>query len=259
MIHHDFSPVEPWFQLAAALMLAWALMCYLMLAIWTNGRYRKWLLHRYLFWFAGVIAAGAALIGPLADAAHTNFSAHMTGHLLLGMLAPLLLLHGKPLTLLMRGLPTNKARQLSRLMNSRFIAAASHPVSAALLNFGGLFVLYRTSLFVWMHQSTWVYALVHIHALLAGYVFTWSMLYTDLSAHRHSFRLRAAVLIVALASHKILAKSLYAMPPAGVTTNDGQLGAQIMYYAGDAVDVAIILLFCYSWYKASAPGRIARA
>lgn len=216
-------------------------------------------MHRYLFWFAGVIAAGASLVGPLANAAHTSFSFHMTGHLLLGMLAPLLLLHGKPLTLVMRGLPTQSARRLSRLLNSQFIAVASHPASTALLNFGGLFILYRTDLFVLMHQSTGVYALVHIHILLAGYMFTWSILYTDLTAHRHSFRLRAAVLVVALASHKVLAKLLYAMPPAGITTSDGQMGALIMYYGGDVIDLALIILFCYSWYKATAPGRIARA
>lgn len=259
MIHHYLGPMEPWFQLTASLLLAWALMFYPMLAIWTNERYKRWPVHRYLFWYAGVIVAGAALVGPLADTAHSSFSAHMTGHLLLGMLAPLLLLHGKPLTLLMRGLPTNAARRLSRLLNSRFIAVASHPVSTAILNFGGLFILYRTDLFLLMHQSTWIYALVHIHVLLAGYVFTWSILYTDLTVHRHSFRLRAAVLIVALAAHKVLAKSLYAMPPAGVTTSDGEMGALIMYYGGDAVDMAIIILFCYSWYKATAPGRIARS
>lgn len=259
MIHHYLGPIAPWFQLTAALLLAWAMIFYPMLAIWTNERYKRWPRHRYVFWFAGVIAAGASLVGPLADATHTSFSAHMTGHLLLGMLAPLLLLHGKPLTLVMRGLPTKSARRLSRLLNSRFIAVASHPVSTAFLNFGGLFILYRTDLFIWMHQSTWIYALVHIHILLAAYVFTWSILYTDLTGHRHSFRLRAAVLIVAFAGHKVLAKSLYAMPPAGVTTGDGETGALIMYYGGDVIDLALIVLFCYSWYKATAPGRIVRA
>jgi len=259
MIHHYLGPIEPWFQLTAALLLVWAMMFYPMLAIWTNERYKKWPTRRYVFWFAGVITAGASLVGPLANAAHTSFSAHMIGHLLLGMLAPLLLLHGKPLTLMMRGLPTQSARRLSHLLNSRFISIASHPISTAFLNFGGLVILYRTDLFVWMHQSTWVYALVHIHVLLAGYVFTWSILYTDLTAHRHSFHMRAAVLIVAFASHKVLAKSLYAMPPAGVTTGDGEMGALIMYYGGDVIDLALIILFCLSWYKATAPGRIARA
>lgn len=259
MIHHYLGPVEPWFQLVSALLLAWAMMFYPMLSIWTNERYKKWPMHRYVYWFAGVIVAGASLVGPLANAAHTSFSAHMTGHLLLGMLAPLLLLHDKPLALVMRALPTNAARRLIRLLNSRFISFASHPVSTALLNFGGLFMLYRTDLFIWMHQSTWIYALVHIHVVFAGYLFTWSILYGDLTIHRHSFRMRAAVLIVALASHKVLAKLLYAMPPAGVTTSDGEMGALIMYYGGDVIDLALIILFCYSWYKATAPGRITRA
>ncbi|MFP3321796.1 cytochrome c oxidase assembly protein [Planococcus sp. SIMBA_160] len=259
MLHHHLSPAALWFPLAAVVVLAGSLLLYAALAAWTNRRYKQWPLRRYLFWFSGVAAAGISLVGPLADAAHRSFSAHMAGHLLLGMLAPLLLLYGKPLTLLMRSLPIKPARHLSRLLNSRYISIVSHPVTTALLNFGGLFILYRTDLFVWMHQSVWVYALVHIHVLLAGYVFTWSILYADLTVHRHSFRLRAVVLIVALAAHKVLAKTLYAAPPTGVATRDGEMGALIMYYGGDGIDLALIVLFCYSWYKAAAPGRIARA
>ena len=44
-----------------------------------------------MFWYAGLGCAGAGLIGPVATAAHTSFAAHMAGHLLLGMIAPLLL------------------------------------------------------------------------------------------------------------------------------------------------------------------------
>lgn len=258
MLHHSFGTLEPWFQPIAAVLLLGAVLSYLVLAVWTNQRYSTWPMRRYMFWFIGVVAAGLSVVGPLADAAHTSFSAHMIGHLLLGMLAPILLLYGKPLTLIMRGLPTKEARRLSRLLNSRFVAVASHPISTAFLNFGSLFILYRTDVFVWMHQSTWVYALVHIHVLLAGYVFTWSMLCADLTIHRHSFRLRTAVLIVAFAAHKVLAKTLYAMPPSGVTTGEGENGALIMYYGGDLIDLVLIILFCHSWYRATAPGRVSR-
>ncbi|MBT2582161.1 cytochrome c oxidase assembly protein [Planococcus sp. ISL-109] len=259
MSHHYLGSIELWFSVTAALALAWALIFYPMLAIWTNERFKKWPVRRYLFWFAGVTAAGAALVGPLSEQAHTSFSAHMIGHLLLGMLAPLLLLYGKPMTLLLRSLPRDLARLLSRILNSRYIHFISHPVVASLLSIGGLYILYRTDIFIWMHQSTIVYAIVHIHFLVAGYLFMMSILYADLTPHRYSFRFRAIVLILALAGHKILAKSLYAMPPAGITTTDGEMGAMIMYYGGNLIDLAIILLFCYSWYKATAPGRVVRA
>jgi putative membrane protein len=198
------------------------------------------------------VIAGA-LLGPLGELAHSNFTAHMAGHLLLGMLAPLLLLYAKPVTLLLRALSVCKARRLSRLLKSRLLQLVSHPVPAAILNIGGLYVFYLTGLFEAMHGSEWLYALVHLHVFLAGYLFTMSIIYVDVTPHRYGFILRSAVLILALATHKILAKLIYATPPTGVGKKDGEAGALLMYYGGDAVDLALIIILCYQWYRSAAP------
>src|SRR5690606_21501117 len=47
-----------------------------------RGRWPWW---RTLAWHAGLLCAGVALVGPLAMAARSSFTAHMAGHLLLGM------------------------------------------------------------------------------------------------------------------------------------------------------------------------------
>ena len=70
-------------------------------------------------WVAGSLAAVAAISGPLATAADTSYVAHMGAHVLLGMLAPLLLVLAAPVTLLLRTLPVSTARQLSHLLASR--------------------------------------------------------------------------------------------------------------------------------------------
>ena len=57
------------------------------------GRWPPW---RTVNWLAGLGIASIALIGPVADIAHTDFRAHMLGHLLLGMLAPIPLVLGAP-------------------------------------------------------------------------------------------------------------------------------------------------------------------
>ena len=259
MVHHHLGQIDPWFPAIAFLALASALLVYPLLALWSSRRYRKWPSHRYGFWSVGVITGGAAVVGPVAELSHSNFTAHMVGHLLLGMLAPLLIIYGKPVGLLLRSVPRNWARTISRFLHSPFVSFVGHPMTAAVFNVGGLYILYRTDLFIWMHQSTVVYALVHIHIFFAAYLFTMSILYVDVTARRYSFQFRALVLIGAFAGHKILAKSLYAMPPAGVTSLDAQKGALIMYYGGDLIELAIIILLCFGWYKATAPGRISRA
>ncbi|WP_342211881.1 cytochrome c oxidase assembly protein, partial [Listeria monocytogenes] len=53
----------------------------------------------------GVVAALAAVAGPLAEHAHHDFAAHALTPVLLGMLAPLLLSLARPLTRLLRALP----------------------------------------------------------------------------------------------------------------------------------------------------------
>jgi putative membrane protein len=222
-------------------------------AWWASLHRRPWSGYRGAAWYAGLICAGVGLVGPVAAAARTGFTAHMAGHLLVGMLAPLLLVLGAPLTLALRTLRVDRARSLARLLRTAPVRVITHPVVAAVLNAGGLWVLYTTDLYQWMHTSALVHGLVHAHILLAGYLFTASVVGADPDPHRASVPLRAGVLVVFVAVHSILAKWLYAHPPAGVHATDGEVGAQLMYYGGDVVDVTLIVLLLTQWYVATRP------
>ncbi len=85
--------------------------------------------------------AGAAVLS--LGGAH-DLRLHVAGHLLLGMVAPLLLVTAAPVTLALRALPRERARTLGRLLRSRPLAVLTHPAVAALLDVGGLWLLYRT-------------------------------------------------------------------------------------------------------------------
>ncbi|MBB5181455.1 cytochrome c oxidase assembly factor CtaG [Planomicrobium koreense] len=162
-VHGHAEQVFGGLEAAAVIVLAALFVLYPMAALVTGRTYRKWPLHRYVFWGGGLAAIAAVFSGPLAELAHSNFRAHMASHLLLGMLAPLLLLYAKPVTLLLRTLSIPAARKLSRALKSRSIKLVSHPVAAAFLNIGGLYVLYLTGLFEAMHRSEWLYAFIHLH------------------------------------------------------------------------------------------------
>ena len=60
---------------------------------------------RTVAWFAGPGVVAWAGIGGLSQYAHVLFSAHMGSHMLLGMVAPILLVLGAPITLALRTLP----------------------------------------------------------------------------------------------------------------------------------------------------------
>lgn len=241
-------------QLLLALSFIMALIMYMLAAVLSSRRYKPWPIYRTICWTFGVLLAIIAVIGPLADCSHADFKAHMLGHLLLGMLAPLLMVLAAPMTLVLRTLSIPLARRLSRILKSRPSLILTHPIVASfLLNLGGLWLLYTTDLYPLMHENTLLHLIVHFHIFVAGYLFTVSMVYIDPLPHRISYLYRSIVLIIFLTGHGVLAKFIYAHPPSGVPLEQAKLGGMIMYYGGDAIDIIVIFILCFHWYKATRP------
>ncbi|WP_430119136.1 cytochrome c oxidase assembly protein [Paenibacillus solani] len=226
---------------------------YIAAALISNRNYRTWPTHRYICWLAGAACIGLSLSGPLARLAHTNFTAHMVGHLLLGMLGPLLIAFSAPMTLLLRTLPVPVSRRITNGLKNQAIRTLMHPATASVLNIGGLWVLYTTGLYMLMHHNPSLHILIHIHIFAAGYFFTVSLIYVDVTPHRYSYRVRAVILIIAIAGHGILSKHIYVQPPQGVPAEQGRLGSMLMYYGGDAIDLILVFWLCMQWYKSARP------
>ncbi|WP_100372331.1 cytochrome c oxidase assembly protein [Bacillus sp. FJAT-45037] len=221
---------------------------YLVAIVLSKRRDRPWAWYRTALWVAGSLLCFITLVNPMITAAHENFTVHMFGHLLLGMLGPLLMVLGAPLTLLLRALSTGKARKVTVFLKRPLFHFLSNPVVPAVLNIGGLWVLYTTDLYIMMETMMWVHILVHLHVFLAGYFFAATLLYIDPIPKQYSYIYRSLVLILALAGHKILSKFIYAYPPEGVPRAEAEAGGMLMYYGGDAVDLIIIIILCYKWY-----------
>ncbi|GAA1318823.1 cytochrome c oxidase assembly protein [Pseudonocardia xinjiangensis] len=215
---------------------------------WRAGRRgRQWPVGRTVLFLIGVAVATAPLAGPLADRAATDFRFHMVGHVLSGMAAPLLIVSAAPVTLALRALPAEWARTLTRLLRSRPFVVLTHPVVAATLSVGGLYVLYRTGLYEASMQQPLLHLVVHAHVLLAGLLVTFSLVGPDPAPHRAGLAVRAAVLVLAVAAHNVLAKLVYADPPAGVAADQAMTAAQVMYYAGAPIEIALFVLLGREW------------
>jgi putative membrane protein len=210
-------------------------------------RGHPWPGHRTALWLVGTGAAVAALVGPLAELAHTDPRAHMVGHVLLGMAAPLLMVRAAPVTLALRALPVRQAHALARALASGPVAVLSHPVTAALLATGGLWVLYRTGLHDATLHTPLLHTAVHVHVFLAGYLFTASLVGPDPAPHRPRPGVRATVLVLAVAAHNVLATFLVADPPPGIDPGRAEVAAQVMYYGGFPVELALFVLLGREW------------
>ncbi|PWR14504.1 cytochrome c oxidase assembly protein [Micromonospora sicca] len=191
---------------------------------------------------AALLAAGLAW--PAGDP-----PGHMWQHLLLGMLAPLALVLGAPGTLALRTLDRRAGRAAVRLLRHPVARVAAHPVTGLLLTAGGLYLLYLTPLYRATLTSPALHGLVHLHFVLAGYLFAWSIAGPDPGPHRPRVPVRLLVLGVAVAAHAAIAQLLYAdllvdVPAAGDELRDA---ATVMYYGGDLAEILLALALLVSW------------
>jgi len=217
-----------------------------------------WPWWRSACWVGGTVLVLAGTTGPLAEAGHHDFVAHAVGHVLAGMAGPLLLVAGTPVTLALQALPVPVGRRLSHLLARRPVRLVTLPVTAAVLDVGGLWLLYLTPLQALAREHEAVHLLVHVHLVLAGYLLTAALVGTDPMPHRPGPRHRAVVLVAAVAAHDVLAKHLYAHPPVGVGSR-AEEGAMVMYYAGDAVELVVMVLLCRRWFAVPRPVRLGTA
>lgn len=252
-MHHTIHEYFPLIQNAVIILTVVLITLYISAMMISNKKLKKWPVRRLFLWVLGFVTAAAAFVGPIGDLSHENFIAHMFGHLLLGMLAPIFIVYSKPMTLLLRALSTEHAKSVSHLLNTNYAKVITNPFVASILNIGGLFLIYKTGLYVWMHESILLFIIVHLHVFLAGYLFTISLIYVDITSHKYAYWYRALALVIALGFHKALSKLIYQSPPAMVLVDEGQAGAMVMYYGGDVVDLILIIILCFHWYRSRTP------
>ena len=100
------------------------------------------------------------------------------------------------------------------------------------------------------HHEPLLDAAAHTHALAAGSLFTFTICRLDPARRRWGLALRGTTLLAAGTAHAVLGKNLYATPPPGTsfTAVDLHTGAQLMYYGGDLVEVALAAVLAAHWY-----------
>lgn len=223
-----------------------AIAVYLLAALRPAGR-PIWPRRRIVFWIAGCLVAALSVQATAAN--HDDFARHAVAHVGLGMLAPLLLMLAAPGTLALRSLSAVPARRLARMLRSRPVRFFTYPVTAAVLHLGGLWLLYPGGLYPSIHVNGLLFVVVHVHVFVSGYLLAASIAGIDPAPHRASFGTRAVVLCAVMAGHSSLSKQLFGNPPPGVPAAEAELGSMVMYYGGDAVSVALVVLLFAGWYR----------
>jgi putative membrane protein len=257
---HDHSTgwtAETWLPLLTLTVVAAG---YLALAWRRRADPRGWSGRRTASLLLGVAVLAVALVPGILPYPPGDFRGHMQQHLLIGMVAPLFLVLSAPMTLLLRSLPRRYGKIVGRCLRTGFLRLFAHPVTALMLSTGGLAVLYFTPVYPTLMNNDVVHNLVHVHFLVAGYLFAWTIAGPDPAPHRPSVPARLVVLGVAIALHAIMSQMLYAgiLVQVPVSAAERRGAGELMYYGGDIAELMVALALIVTWRPQSAgirPGR----
>ena len=210
----------------------------------------------------GALAALAVgLASGLAGYEATLFSAHASQHLLVGMIAPLLMVLAAPMTLALRVAPRRLRPRLHRVIRHPLLGALTHPALGWALFGGTLVALYFTPLYELSLRNDLVHGWLHLHLFAAGFLFYWPLVGADPLPRRPDHLIRLLAVVVAVPFHAFVAVALLttsaplALDWYQQTTGrsaqevlaDQRTGAGLLWVAGELLSVAAIGIVVVRW------------
>ena len=139
----------------------------------------------------------------------------MVAHMVLGMIAPIGIVLGAPITLALRTLPQSRDGQelgvrglLIKALHSRYARVLTNPVVALAIFDGSLFALYFTSLFGGMMQSHQGHLFMSIHFILTGILFFHVIVGVDPNPRKVPHIIRIVILFAAMSIHAFFSVAL---------------------------------------------------
>jgi len=177
----------------------------------------SWPVGRTVAFALGVSAMDFATSRGLGVYAKFSFEYHMIAHMVIGMVAPIGLVLGAPITLALRTLPQGRTPDergirgmLIAFLHSRYSLLLTNPLTALALFDGSLFVLYFTNLFGNLMQSHVGHLFMNIHFLLAGFLFFHVIIGIDPNPRKIPHLVRIVILFAAMSIHAFFAIALLA-------------------------------------------------
>ncbi len=193
----------------------------LMVALYVKGvlvltkRGDKWPVGRTVAFALGIATTNFATSGGLGLYAQFSFSYHMMSHMVLGMIAPIGLVLGAPMTLALRTLPQGRTSDergvrgsLLAALHSKIGVIATNPIVALAIFDGSLFALYFTDLFSVLMQSHTGHLFMSLHFLAAGFLFFFIIIGVDPNPRKVHYLVQIVVLFAAMSIHAFFSVAL---------------------------------------------------
>jgi cytochrome c oxidase assembly factor CtaG/putative copper export protein len=183
------------------------LVVYLRWVLRLRRRGDAWPVGRTVSWCLGMLVMLWTTNGYPAVYGNVTFSGHMTQHMTLAMLVPLLLVLAAPITLLLRAVPARKdgsrgpREWVLGLVQSHVGQFFARPVVAAVLFAGGMVAFYYTPAFEFALTNHAGHLWMTVHFTLVGYLFANALIGIDPGPHRPPYPQRLLLLFATMAFH----------------------------------------------------------
>ena len=196
-------------------LLVTAVALYIKGVIVLTKRGDKWPVGRTISFALGISVIDFATSGGLGLYANFAFSYHMAAHMFLGMIAPIGIVLGAPITLALRTLPQGRTStergvrgSLISALHSRVGRFYTNPLIALAIFDGSLFALYFTSLFGGMMQSHVGHFFMNFHFIMAGTLFFYVVVGIDPNPRKIPHLVKIVILFAAMSIHAFFSVAL---------------------------------------------------
>jgi len=230
------------------------------------GRRRRqtaepWPVSRTVAFAGGLAVCAYATNGSIAVYDMALFSAHMLGHLALVMLAPALLVAGRPLRLAVEASSEPTAQRIERIARGRVVSLLTAPPVALACYTGVIVGSHLTGLMDTIMANTAAGQFEHLVYLVVGYQFFVLVVGDEPIRWRLSTPARWGLLAIAMAVDTFTGIVLMQAttpidmhPPAGLHVDplaDTHTGGAIMWFGGDAIMALVMTLLVIGWLRTS--------
>ncbi len=242
----------------------------------------KWPVGRTIAFALGISAIDFATSGGLGVYSRFAFSNHMLAHMVLGMIAPIGIVLGPPITLALRTLPIGRTKDergirgsFISLLHSKLGKFYANPIVALAIFDGSLFLLYFTPLFSNLMVGHSGHFFMNIHFILAGFLFFQSIIGIDPMPIRIPYIVKIVILFAAMSIHAFFSIALMSTttlldngyfaslerPWATDLLADQKLGGAIGWAMGEIPILLALVATFIQWIRADKKetGRIDRA
>lgn len=217
-----------------------------------------------IFFAGGWLALVIALVSPMHAWGRVLFSAHMTQHEVLMLVAAPLLVLGQPLVVFLWAFPVNWSRRIGNIGKLRWFNRTwrflTFPLVAWLLHAIALWVWHVPVLFDAVLQNEWIHTLQHLSFLGSALLFWWALIHGPQGAMGYGAALlylfTTSIHSGALGALLTVAGSVWYPSYIGLTNSwgltpleDQQLGGLIMWIPAGLVYLIAGLALFVGWLR----------